>query len=189
MPAALNATIDATLLFKLRLVVARYGEMDLSGWWNTRGVLGKLGKASLSRGFPATHSFAQARIVFAVASARCREVFSAPGCFSLWNLPPEIEEGVDVHWHVWCRNPNTWTAFFDAVADLKPGDLRDQLLTMKLIDDAAQKSVVGLKPALHSKSVQLPVAGPLDNRAAMQLAAGFSVGDKGQLVIPYIRVE
>ena len=36
-------TIDLNRLFKLRLIVARYGEMDGARWWNTDGVLGRKG--------------------------------------------------------------------------------------------------------------------------------------------------
>ncbi len=63
--------IDYERLLKLRLVVARVGEMDLARWWNTQGLLGTRGKVVLARGFPHTHCFAQARVVFTVARARC----------------------------------------------------------------------------------------------------------------------
>jgi hypothetical protein len=48
-------SIDLARLLKLRLVIARFGEMDCAGWWNTRGVLGQLGKKVFQRGFPKTH--------------------------------------------------------------------------------------------------------------------------------------
>ena len=41
------AAIDLDRLLKLRLVVARFGEMDLAKWWNTMGQLGRLGAAAL----------------------------------------------------------------------------------------------------------------------------------------------
>jgi hypothetical protein len=56
--------IDFDRLLKLRLVVARVDEMDLAKWWNTRGQLGRLGTATVRRGVPRTHYFAQARSVF-----------------------------------------------------------------------------------------------------------------------------
>ena len=55
-----DSTLDLERLLKLRLVVARFGEMDLAKWWNTKGQLGRLG-AALRRGLPRTHHFAQAR--------------------------------------------------------------------------------------------------------------------------------
>jgi hypothetical protein len=85
-------TIDFERLFKLRLVVARQGEMDVARWWNTQGILGRRGAVVLKRGFPTTHRFAQARIVFEVAKSRCRELFEPPGCMTLWSLPAELEE-------------------------------------------------------------------------------------------------
>lgn len=72
--------IDLDRLPKLRLVVARFGEMDLLKWWNTKGQLGRYGAAALRRGFPRTHHFAQALSVFAVAGHRCAEWFNPPGC-------------------------------------------------------------------------------------------------------------
>lgn len=62
--------IDFDHLFRLRLVVARHGEMDGARWWNTKGILGRNGGMLMSRGFPNTHRFAQARLVFEVARAR-----------------------------------------------------------------------------------------------------------------------
>src|SRR2546427_6817565 len=94
-------SIDLDRLLKLRLVVARFGEMDLSRWWNTKGQLGPLGTAALRRGFPRTHYFAQARSVFAVAAHRCSERFEAPGCATLWRLPEAIEEEIDARWEQW----------------------------------------------------------------------------------------
>src|SRR5688500_19898895 len=73
MPSMNRHAIDLDRLLKLRLVVARFGEMDLAKWWNTKGQLGRLGTAALRRGFPRTHYFAQARSVFAVAGHRRSE--------------------------------------------------------------------------------------------------------------------
>jgi hypothetical protein len=46
--------VDLERLLKLRLVIARIGEMDRAQWWNTRGQLGPLGAMALSRGLPRT---------------------------------------------------------------------------------------------------------------------------------------
>ena len=75
-------SIDFDRLLKLRLVVARYGEMDAARWWNTgdasrrTALLGRAGSVLMSRGFPRTHRFAQARLVFEVARARCAEALT-----------------------------------------------------------------------------------------------------------------
>jgi len=90
--AANSAPPNLDLLLRLRLVIARLGEMDCAGWWNTRGLLGTNGTFVFRRSFPNTHFFAQARVAFAVARSRCQEVFAPPNCATLWNLPAEIEE-------------------------------------------------------------------------------------------------
>src|SRR5260370_13518844 len=90
--------IDLDRLLKLRLVVARFGEMDIAKWWNTRGQLGRLGAAATRRGFPRTHYFAQARSLFAVAAHRCLEVFYPPESGTLWHLPDAIGEELAHHW-------------------------------------------------------------------------------------------
>jgi hypothetical protein len=89
------SAVDLDRLLRLRIIVARVGEMDIAQWWNTKGQLGHLGTAVIRRGFPRTHRFAAARSVFAVARQRCDEVFNPPGCITLWDMPVEIEEEFD----------------------------------------------------------------------------------------------
>src|SRR5262245_27412963 len=105
-------SLDLDRLLKLRLVVARFGEMDLARWWNTRGQLGRLGTAALRRGFPRTHRFAQARSVFAVAAHRCAEVFEPAGSVTLFRLPEATEEEFDARWERWLDTAAEWTLFF-----------------------------------------------------------------------------
>src|SRR5205807_9451484 len=105
-------SIDFDRLLQLRLVVARFGEMDLAKWWNTRGQLGRLGAAAVRRGFPRTHRFAQARSVFAVAAHRCNEIFDPPDSVTLWRLAETIEEEFEAKWEHWLDGANEWQPFF-----------------------------------------------------------------------------
>lgn len=189
MPAHLNHPIDATLLMKLRLVVARHGEMDGAGWWNTRGVLGRIGKAGLSRGLPTTHYFAQARVAFAVAAARCEEVFSPPACHTLWSLPPSVEEIVESQWQTWCRSAAGWEPFFVKLAEANSGELLDRLVELQLVDQTIRLTVASLKVSAQGKAVQLPGIGNPDVESIRLLAATFARGSKGQLTVPYMRAE
>src|SRR3982751_179620 len=129
------AAIDLDRLLKLRLVVARLGEMDIAKWWNTKGQLGRLGTSALRRGFPRTHHFAQARSVFAVAAHRCAEVFNPPGSVTLWRLPEEIEEEFDARWEQWLDNAAEWTAFFEQIAAMHGSDLAEALRDHGLVGD------------------------------------------------------
>ena len=92
---SVDSAVDLDRLLKLRVIVARVGEMDLAQWWNTKSQLGPLGAAALRRGFPRTHRFAAAKSAFAVAAHRCGEVFNAPQCVTLWHLPEAIEAEFD----------------------------------------------------------------------------------------------
>src|SRR5512138_2799795 len=118
-----ESRLDLDRLLKLRLVVARFGEMDIAKWWNTKGQLGPLGAIALRRGFPRTHYFAQARSVFAVAAHRCAEHFPAPDAVTFWNLGEEIEETFDTRWEHRLDHADDWSAFFVQIADLSGEDL------------------------------------------------------------------
>ena len=181
--------IDLNHLIKLRLTVARFGEMDSAAWWNTQGVLGKAGRSVLSRGFAATHWFAQARIVCAVAASRCAAVFSPPGCLTLWNLPAEIEDSVSRQWAAACRNANDWTPFFEQLSLRNSGDLLHHLKEQDLIDDSTIQATATLRRSAEGKAVALPGTGKPTRETLMLLAAGFSRGEKMNLAVPYIRAE
>src|SRR5687768_673022 len=131
----ISQAIDLERLFKLRLTVARFGEMDVAKWWNTRGQLGPLGAAALRRGFPRTYRFAQARSVFAVAAHRCAEVFDPPNTVTLWRLPESIEETFDARWEHWLDHASDWEAFFVSLERIESNDLTEGLATRGLIGD------------------------------------------------------
>src|SRR5262245_12798613 len=149
--------IDLDRLLNLRLVVARFGEMDLAKWWNTRGQLGKLGAAALRRGFPRTHHFAQARSVFAVAAHRCTEVFEPPGCVTLWRLSEAIEEEFDARWERWLDSASYWAPFFDNLAMLKGFDLATALREFELVSDRDVDAYGKLRRSAEGRAV--PISG------------------------------
>ena len=130
-----NASIDFDQLLKLRLVVARFGEMDRAKWWNTRGQLSRLGTAAIRRGFPRTHYFAQARSVFAVAAHRCREVFDAPESVTLWQLPEAVEEEFKSHWERWLDQTDEWKPFFQSLEIPQENDLKIALRSFAALSD------------------------------------------------------
>lgn len=115
-------TVDLDRLLKLRLIVARHGEMDGACWWNTNGILGPKGSLLMSRGFPMTHHFAQARLVFEVARARSSERFTVvPGTITLWNLTAIIEDKFDAQWADWLDKGDSWAEFFDGHCQKESG--------------------------------------------------------------------
>ena len=179
---------DLEHLLKLRVVVARVGEMDLAQWWNTKGQLGPLRAAAVRRGLHRTHWFAQARSVFAVAGHRCDELFNPPGSVTLWRLPENLEERFDARWEHWLDNAREWDAFFERVAALDAPDVVAALRTLALVDDASVAAAARLAQASGARSLQLPSLYAGTRADVDLLALGFSRSSKGALVVPYARL-
>lgn len=182
--------VDLDLLLKLRLVVARYGEMDGARWWNTRGQLGSLGAKALQRGFPRTHCFAQARSVVAVATHRCSEVFDPPpGCATLWRLPEVLEEDFDARWEHWLDHAGEWSGFFSRLETLPGGNLDVVLSDFGLASQPDLEACSRLRRSAEGRAVLLPGTFRADDATLTLLALAFSRGEPGVLAIPYILRE
>ncbi|NKM43417.1 BrxE family protein [Rhizobium leguminosarum bv. viciae] len=185
----MKAGIDFDRLLKLRLVVARIGEMDLAKWWNTRGQLGRLGGAAIRRGFPRTHYFAQARSVFAVADFRCSEVFDPPQSVTLWRLPESVEEEFQAHWERCLDQADTWKAFFLELEALKETEVKTALQSFDLITHDDSELFSRLRRSAEGRAVPLPAPFTGTNQDIASLALGFGCGEPGALAVPYARVN
>ncbi|UHD18808.1 BrxE family protein [Thiocapsa bogorovii] len=146
-------------------IVARYGEMDGAGWWNTNGSLGRHGALALQRGVPSTHHFAQARIAFAVAHSRCHELFDPPGCMTLWNLPARIEDQFEAHWQDWLDEGERCSPFFTHLAGAGSDDLLLALAEAGLVDERHLAAVGQLRRSAEGPSVPLPGTHQSNTRA------------------------
>jgi hypothetical protein len=176
-------------LLKLRLTVARYGEMDIARWWNTQGLLGRNGAILFSRGFPATHLFAQARAVMSVAENRCKDVFDTSNFITLWRLTPEIEDQFENRWGNWLDRIEEILPFFSRLEKLQSGALRNFLIDENLASDDLIASVLKHKKSVDDRAVALPATTPLNDEAVTMLAAGFLKGEMGSPVIPYVKLK
>jgi len=180
-----KASLDFDRLLKFRLVVARFGEMDIAKWWSTRGQLGRMGALALRRGFPRTHYFAQARSVFAVAGNRCREVFAPPAGVTLWHLPEEIEEEFESRWEHWLDSADQWVPFFQKLENIQESDLKEALQSLVIISDAEQEMFSRLRRTAEGRAVQLPTPFSGTDQDVAMLALGFGRGEPGALAVPY----
>ncbi|MBJ6799744.1 BrxE family protein [Geomonas propionica] len=177
-------------LLKLRLVVARIGEMDNARWWNTNKLLGSMGTTALKRGFPVSHNFAQARAVFAVATARSQEIFPHPhGTITLWCLPAELEDEFNNSFQEWHDSLDVWTPFFESIKALSGSDLIAALKELNLIDDSIIESTKSLRRSAENRAVMLPSAHHIDDQLITMLACAFSLSESGSPTIPYVKVE
>ena len=179
--------VDLERLLKLRLVVARIGEMDCAQWWNTRGQLGSLGAMAVSRGLPRTHHFAQARSVFAVATHRCDEVFNPPASWTLWRLPNEIEERFAAKWEHWVDAAADWKAVFDALDEVEGAEVGVALRQLGLVTSADESAAAALRTSAEGRAVPLPSPFGGTDAEITQLALGFSLGRPGAPAVPYAR--
>ncbi len=185
----MTSPLNLDLLLKLRLVVARHGEMDGARWWNTNGVLGSKGAQLLGRGFPKTHRFAQARLVFEAARTRSEERFAnVPGCFTLWNLPATLEEEFDAQWPSWLDDSDSWSHFFNDLHELGD-DLLGAMRVRELIEPRHEDLVSGMRRSAEGRSVPLSGVLNADTETVTLLAAAFSRGEVGKPAIPYARME
>jgi hypothetical protein len=174
-------------LLKLRLVVARFGEMDLAKWWNTGGQLGSLGTGAIRRGFPRTHYFAQARSVFAVAAHRCGEIFDPPDSVTLWRLPESIEEEFEAKWEHWLDQAAEWAPFFQALENVQERDLKVVLQSFGLITDGESQLFSRLRLSAEGRAVPLPGSFTCADQDVAMLALGFARGEPGALAVPYAK--
>lgn len=180
--------LDLDRLLKLRLVVARFGEMDHARWWNTKGQLGRLGALALGRGFPRTHMFAQARAVFAVAAHRCAEVWNPPDAATLWRLPEALEDEIDARWEHWLDNPEPWGRVFKQLEPNLGSDLLAALRAFDLLGDPERDAALRLKRSAEGCAVALPAPFRADDATMTLLAAAFARGEPGALAVPYAKV-
>lgn len=185
----MSSPFDFNRLLKLRLIVARFGEMDGAGWWNTNGVLDNKGGLLLGRGFPNTRRFAQARLVFEVARTRSAERFPAvPGCITLWSLPAKLEEELDARWAQWLEKSSSWTEFFDSLEG-NNDDLLEMMRDRDLLDSRQESEVSRMRRSSGGRVIPLSGIRQVDDETITLLAAGFSRGEQGKPAIPYARVE
>lgn len=177
--------MDLAQLLKLRLVVARFGEMDVARWWNTNGQLGPLGAVALKRGFPRTHRFAAARSVFAVARRRCTELIDRPECVTLWRLPESVEEEFDARWEDWLDNAAEWDPFFATIENVGSQDLAGLLRGIDAVTEVQVQSATGLRRSAEGRAVVMPSHFSGSNDDLALLALGFGKGEPGALAVPY----
>lgn len=179
---------DLARLFKLRVVVARHGEMDRLRWWNTKGQLGRSGALALRRGFPRTYHFAQARSTFAVAAQRCAEIFDPPDSVTLWRLPDTIEEALDDRWEQWLDCAEQWSGFFERVEANANTNLGEVLRDFGLVSSGDVAACSKLRRSSEGRGLPLPKPFASTDTDIAHLALGFAQCEAGAIVVPYARI-
>ena len=177
-------------IFKIRLVVARYGEMDKNRWWNTDGVLGLMGEIAYRRGLPQTHQFARARIVFAVARARCEELLSLPpSAVGLWRLPADIEDSFEESIIEWSEDGDELNPFFEDLKEPSQDSLTDFLVSHRLVDADSSANILAVSRRKPGPGLNLGAYQSVDLDLIRHLAVSFDLGTLGNPVVPYVTLK
>jgi len=143
----------------------------------------------MQRGFPRTHRFAQARVVFAVAKARCDEVFSAPYSVNLWSLPPELEDTFEDRWQHWLDDAETWGSFFNEISAAPQASLPAFLAQLDAISQEQSDAARTLGRSYEEKAVQLGSVDSVSDELLSMLAVGFACSEPGRLAVPFAVLE
>ncbi|SDO86914.1 hypothetical protein SAMN04488061_1866 [Filomicrobium insigne] len=181
--------LDYDWLLKLRVAVARCGEMDLAGWWNTSKQLGPSGSSVLKRGFPRTHHFAQARSVMAVASHRCEQLLSHNDAVTLWRLPEALEDHFESLWETWLERHAIWGSYFEAIAAIRTGDVIAAATDLGLVTSDDINALRALKAAPNGRGLNVGDSFTGQRRQIALLALGFSVGRANDPVVPFVQAS
>ena len=181
--------IDLDNLFIARLVVASVGDMNGMKWWDCSGTLGSTGRISVSRGMPNTHGLARARLAFAVAQHRCREVYSRPGVVTLWDLPAPLEASFEEASSQWIGSGSDLVDRLDLLEGMNNAGVLDALERLLPISDSVRTAVKSMRRGGDLNAVPLGECQAVDDDLVLKLAAGFSKGEPGRLAVPFINLE
>ena len=177
--------IHSQKLFKLRTAVARHGEQDVANWWPTQGLLARQGASLYQRSFPRTHPFARARVVAEAAKARVRELYPVKDALTLWTLPTDLEEQVELDRQEWLRDVERWTPFFERLEAHEDGDLLDLLQSLELVRDSVAEAARSLTPPANGPALPLS-KDELTAEGLELLAAAHAAGRTGAPVVPHL---
>lgn len=181
-------SINLDALFQARLIVARFGEMDIARWWDSSGMLAKIGRVAVARGLPRTHRLARARAMFAIARARCHDVYRHPEGVTLWELPADIENAFDERWPMWMDNEASWIWLFESLETMSGGDLLAAFASISPVSSSVLDATKRMKRGVDQKAVPLGEVPAITDDLIARLAAGFSKGEPGRPVVPYAKL-
>ena len=183
-----NLVITSEHLFKLRSAVARHGEQDVANWWPTQGLLSRQGATLYQRSFPRTHPFARARVVTEAARVRVGELYPVKDALTLWSLPTELEEQVELARQEWLRDPDGWGPFFSTLEEHGDGDLLDLLQVLDLLQASTMDAVRSLSRPANGPALEVPGSGASAESIEL-LAAAHALGGQGEPVVPHLGVR
>lgn len=184
----LDQAID--LILRLRLIVARAGEKDGLGWWDS-DALSPAGAYVLQRIFPRSASWAGIELAIEAATIRHKGMLGSLPALSLFTLGAEWDHRVSGYMQHLLRERQVVPI---------PGTIQSSSELAELLRESGGVTSDDFPPpeaaTLFEPQVlevgQTQNQGPLSAEEVLRLVklltASYTRGDKGRLLVPYIRV-
>lgn len=186
-PIGALAEDEAHRVLVARLYIARLGEADVQGWWQTDGVLGSDGAYVGRRVLPLTHATARARVVLAVARHACGERHPDPSARHLFSLGPTAEDMVDALLAQRLSDQAFWSELLPHLEALdRHADLRQVLTASGIVREEDLKVIEPLPLGPGGRSLPTPSGSDTDE-TLWRLTAGFVRSTHRNLVVPFLR--
>ena len=188
-PEPIGALTDkeAHRVLVARLYIARLGESDVQGWWQTEGVLGSDGAYVGRRVLPLTHPTARVRMVLAVARHACGDRHPDPNARHLFNLGPAAEDVVDAMLAKRLSDETFWSKLLPCLEALERlADVRQVLTASRVVREEDLHLVQALPFGPGGRSLPIPV-GQDPNETVRRLTAGFARSTHRKLIVPFLK--
>ena len=178
---------EAHQVLVARLCIARLGEADVQGWWQTDGVLGSDGAYVGRRVLPLTHATARARVVLAVARHACGERHPAPTARHLFSLGPRAEDVLDALLAQRLSDQAFWSELLPRLEALdRHAEPRQVLTASGIVRQEDLKLIEALSLGPGGRSLPTPFGNDIGD-AVRRLTAGFVRSTHRNLVVPILR--
>jgi len=175
-----------------RWCIARAGESDGLNWWRSEA-LGSAGQSVLSKLTPRIREWSGVKVAVEAAKLRHSGMLSKIGGWHLFDLGDTVEAMLetDPDWE-W----NLWNKYRGALKEpfTEPTQLCNFLMNSVGIDKSYFQAALKRTPVSGRVEVSALTASALAGEAMLtqavaELAAAYVLGDRHQLVVPYIRPQ
>jgi hypothetical protein len=175
--------VDAPLLFRYRLAVARLGERDLFHWWESNA-LTEEGRYALGRLFRHTAIWAGMALAIEAAQAR-HEALVPPGArVTLFNLGPELEDSYE-SWLGRAKSDSGSEAIeIPMVPDAARSSVSDAMAALRLPTEEAKPKALGDRTIHVAQVTQAELEEDTD-RILRVLLSAYRRSEKERFLAPY----
>lgn len=177
-------------LFDLRYRIARVGESDWLGWWESEALSGP-GLYAMERLFRRTPRLTAAHVSILAARARHDQVVPKEDLVHLFNFG-ETFEGEFERWLI-DRKADGWDPpeLPEAPPDGASSSTESAFVALELPEeqghgDAEDMNGLRVLGTIESQEMEEPVR---RREIAGRLASAYRVGGPGELVVPYFRIQ